>query len=52
VLRRDAAADLLIVDGNPAEDIRATRSIRAVIQAGKAVDIDAVLAPAKPPAGS
>jgi hypothetical protein len=35
VLRAGAVADLLIVTGNPAEDIKATREIRAVIQAGK-----------------
>jgi cytosine/adenosine deaminase-related metal-dependent hydrolase len=35
VLRAGAIADLLIVAGNPAEDIKATRNVRSVIQAGK-----------------
>jgi imidazolonepropionase-like amidohydrolase len=38
VLRASAVADLLIVAGNPAEDIKATRDIRSVIQAGKVLE--------------
>ncbi|MFU8814474.1 MAG: hypothetical protein ACNA7W_03950 [Pseudomonadales bacterium] len=37
-----AVADLLIVAGNPAEDITATRDIRSVIQAGKVLEAEPV----------
>lgn len=36
-----ARADIVVVAGNPVEDIRATRRIVAVWQAGRRVDIDA-----------
>jgi cytosine/adenosine deaminase-related metal-dependent hydrolase len=43
VLRPGAAADLLVVAGNPAEDILATRRIRHVIQAGRPLALDLLL---------
>jgi imidazolonepropionase-like amidohydrolase len=41
-IRTGAVADLVVVAGNPAEDVRATRRIRAVIQAGRALPIDSL----------
>ncbi|MCC6161747.1 MAG: amidohydrolase family protein [Acidobacteria bacterium] len=38
-IRQGAAADLLVVDGNPADDIRAIRHVRMVMAAGQQVDI-------------
>jgi imidazolonepropionase-like amidohydrolase len=43
VLCPGAAADLLVVAGNPAEDILATRRIRHVIQAGRPLALDLLL---------
>jgi len=38
-IRPGAVADLVVVDGNPAEDVRATRRIRTVIQAGRTLPL-------------
>lgn len=46
------AADLVVVAGNPAEEIRATRDVRWVVRAGRLLPIDTLLALAPPPAGA
>ena len=49
-LQRGKAADILILDANPLDDIAATRAIRAVVLHGKAYDraaLDDLLARAK-----
>jgi len=43
VLRPGAAADVLVVDGNPAERITDTRRIRMVVAEGRIVQIDSLL---------
>jgi hypothetical protein len=43
VLRPGAAADVLLVAGNPAEDILATRRIRHVMQAGRPLPLELLL---------
>jgi len=43
VLRSGAAADVLVVDGNPADRILDTRRIRTVIAAGRVVPIESLL---------
>jgi len=47
VLRTGALADLLVVEGNPAADIRATRRIQSVWQGGRRLPLDTLL-PAAP----
>ena len=42
-LRPGSIADVLIVAGNPATDIRATRNVRFVLQAGRVLPIDSLL---------
>lgn len=39
VLRPGAVADLVLVEGDPSRDIRHTRRIRAVVQAGRPLDL-------------
>lgn len=47
VLATQKVADVLIVDGNPAADIRATRHIRNVIKAGRLLSPDSLRAQAR-----
>jgi imidazolonepropionase-like amidohydrolase len=39
-VRAGAAADVVVVDGDPTRDIRAVRRVRAVVAAGQPVDLD------------
>jgi len=53
-IERGKAADILILDADPLRDVRATRSIRAVIVKGRLLDrpaLDALLTAAKASAG-
>jgi len=43
-LRVGSVADIVIVAGNPAADIRATRTVRYVLQAGRVLPMDSLLA--------
>ena len=43
-LRAGSVADILIVAGNPAVDIRATRTVRYVLQAGRVLSADSLQA--------
>jgi hypothetical protein len=43
-----AAADLVVLEADPLEDIRNTQKIHAVIQGGRIIDRDSVLRAAKP----
>jgi imidazolonepropionase-like amidohydrolase len=49
-IRPGSVADLVVVAGNPAEEVRATRRIRAVIQAGRTLPMDSLFPPRKVPA--
>jgi imidazolonepropionase-like amidohydrolase len=44
VLARGNVADLIVVDGNPAREIRDTRKLRTVIKGGRAWPVDSLLA--------
>lgn len=44
-IRAGSVADLVVVAGNPAAEVRATRRIRAVIQAGRPLPMDSLLPP-------
>jgi imidazolonepropionase-like amidohydrolase len=48
VLAAGRIADVIVVGGNPAADIRATRDVRTVIQSGRVLAMDALLAAAPP----
>jgi imidazolonepropionase-like amidohydrolase len=48
VLAAGRRADVIVVAGNPATDIRATRDVRTVIRDGRVLEMDALLAAAPP----
>ncbi|HST58665.1 MAG TPA: amidohydrolase family protein, partial [Longimicrobium sp.] len=48
VLAAGRAADVIVVAGNPAADIRATRDVRTVIRNGQVLEMEALLAAAPP----
>jgi imidazolonepropionase-like amidohydrolase len=52
VLAEGRRADVIVVGGNPARDIRATRDVRTVIQDGRVLEMQALLAAAPPVRGS
>lgn len=52
VLAAGRAADVIVVGGNPAADVRATRDVRVVIHDGQVLPMDALLAAAPPVRGS
>ncbi|HEU4885454.1 MAG TPA: amidohydrolase family protein, partial [Longimicrobium sp.] len=52
VLAAGRAADAIVVGGNPAADVRATRDVRVVIHNGEVLPMDALLAAAPPVRGS
>jgi imidazolonepropionase-like amidohydrolase len=52
VLAAGRAADVIVVGGNPAADVRATRDVRVVIRNGRVLPMDALLAAAPPVRGS
>ncbi len=45
VVEPGAFADLIVVDGDPIEDVRALRDVRLVIQGGVARDVESLLRP-------
>jgi imidazolonepropionase-like amidohydrolase len=52
VLAAGRTADVIVVGGDPAADIRATRDVRTVIQSGRVLPMDALLAAAPPVRGA
>lgn len=52
VLAAGRAADVIIVRGNPARDIRDTRDVRTVVRGGQVLAMDALLAAAPPVRGA
>lgn len=52
VLAAGRIADVIVVGGNPAQDIRATRDVRTVIQNGRVLEMEALLAAAPPVRGT
>lgn len=52
VLAPGRVADLVVVTGNPLTDIRASRGIQAVIQGGRVLPLDSILAAIGPAGGS
>ena len=52
VLAAGKVADVIVVGGNPAADIAATRDVRIVIRNGRVLPMDALLAAAPPVRGS
>lgn len=52
VLEAGRAADVIVVDGNPAVDIRATRRVRHVVRDGRVLKMDSLLALAPPVRGA
>jgi imidazolonepropionase-like amidohydrolase len=52
VLAAGRAADVIVVGGNPAADIRATRDVRIVIRDGAVLPMETLLAAAPPVRGS
>jgi imidazolonepropionase-like amidohydrolase len=52
VLAAGRIADVIVVGGNPAEDVRATRDVRTVIQNGRVLSMEALLAAAPPVRGT
>lgn len=52
VLAAGRAADVIVVGGNPAADIRATRDVRLVIRGGAVLPMETLLAAAPPVRGS
>ncbi|WP_420125582.1 amidohydrolase family protein [Longimicrobium sp.] len=52
VLAAGRAADVIVVGGNPAADVRATRDVRVVIHNGRVLPMETLLAAAPPVRGS
>ncbi|HEV3049555.1 MAG TPA: amidohydrolase family protein, partial [Longimicrobium sp.] len=52
VLAAGRAADVIVVGGNPAADIRATRDVRLVVRGGTVLPMETLLAAAPPVRGS
>ena len=52
VLAAGRAADVIVVAGNPAADIRHTRDVRVVVRDGRVLAMDALLAAAPPVRGA
>jgi imidazolonepropionase-like amidohydrolase len=52
VLAAGKAADVIVVVGNPAADVRATRDVRVVIRGGRVLPMETLLAAAPPVRGT